>query len=138
MCDGANLATAGRRGGYCELMITGTGPVAGASEPMAAINLSAFLAAVRDQATLERDTRGTGGEVGEPVREPAADDGGRYAWTLQVNGQPVQILMPGVDLTNLRGPTSEAACLRINREWAWWSDAVYLAVPLPRKAAPAS
>ena len=49
-------------------MVIGTGPVDGANEHVAATNLSAFLAAVRDQAALERETRGAGGEVGEPVQ----------------------------------------------------------------------
>ena len=52
-------------GGYRETVITGTGPVDGASEDVAATNLSAFLAAVRAQAALECETRGAGGEVGE-------------------------------------------------------------------------
>ncbi len=61
----------------------------------AATNLSAFLDAVRDQAALERGTRGAGGEVGEPVRDPAADGGSRYGCSLQVNGQSVKISCRG-------------------------------------------
>ncbi|MFI6079324.1 hypothetical protein ACIA5C_48270 [Actinoplanes sp. NPDC051343] len=61
-----------------------------------------------DHTALERETRGAGGEVGEPVREAAANDGGRYGWTLQVDDQPVRILMPGVGMARLRDLTTEA------------------------------
>ena len=49
-----------------------------ASEQLAATNLSTFLAAVRDPAALEREPRGTrcGGEVSEPIREPATGTDG--------------------------------------------------------------
>jgi hypothetical protein len=39
-------------------------------------------------------------------------------------------------MARLRELTSEVPCLRINGEWAWWSDAVYLAVPIPRRIVP--
>jgi hypothetical protein len=48
----------------------------------------------------------------------------------------VHILMPGVDMARLRDLTTGAPCLRINGEWAWWTDAVYLAVPIPRRTVP--
>jgi hypothetical protein len=117
-------------------VISGTAPVEGSSEEVAAANLSTFLAAVREQAAREREVRGSGGDVGEPIRDPAADQAGRFGWTVQVNGRAVHILMPGVDVAQLRGLTSEAPCLQIGQEWAWWPDAVYLAVPLPARAGP--
>ena len=42
--------------------------------------------------------------------------------------------MPGVDMARLRDMTTEAPCLRINGEWAWWPSAAYIAVPIPRRS----
>jgi hypothetical protein len=45
----------------------------------------------------------------------------------------MQILMPGVDQQILRGLTANAPCLLINGEHSWWNNAVYAAVPIPRR-----
>ncbi|XVV10932.1 hypothetical protein ACQP2X_39760 [Actinoplanes sp. CA-131856] len=110
----------------------GSQPVDGAREELAAANLATFWAELREQAALESETRRTGGEVGEPVQESAADRDGRFGWTVVVNGQPVQILMPGVEEAVLRGLDAQTPCLLINGEARWWSSAVYAAAALPR------
>ncbi|WP_143235483.1 hypothetical protein [Paractinoplanes atraurantiacus] len=110
----------------------GSQPVDGAREELAAASLAAFLVELREQAALERETRGAGGEVGEPVRDSTADRDGRFGWTITVNGQPVQVLMPGLEEAVLRGLDAQTPCLLINREARWWSSAVYAAAALPR------
>ena len=111
----------------------GSAPVADAREELAAANLHIFVDAVREQALLEREVRGAGGEVADPVRDPDADRDGRYGWTLTVNGVKVSILMPGVHLTQLHDMGAGAPCLQINGNWWWWPSAVGAAVPLPAR-----
>ena len=107
--------------------------VEGAREELAAANLRPFVDAVRERALLERDVRGSGGEVGEPVRDLALDRDGRFGWRLPVNGVEVSILMPGVELARLRELGASAPCLQINGSWTWWNAAVSAAVPLPSR-----
>jgi hypothetical protein len=90
---------------------------------------------VREQARLEQDDRGSGGEIGEPVRDLDVDLDGRFGWTLPVNGVEISILMPGVELTRLHDLSASALCLQINGNWWWWNDAVGAAVPLPARQA---
>jgi len=108
-------------------------PVEGAREELAATNLRTFVDAVRERALLERDVPGSGGEVGEPVRDLELDRDGRFGWKLPVNGAEVSILMPGANLGQVRELGAAAPCLQINGNWAWWNDAVSAAVPLPSR-----
>ncbi|WP_250033639.1 competence protein CoiA family protein [Paractinoplanes maris] len=114
------------------VIVPGTLPVAG-DEETASANLVIFLDEVRRQAAVERQVRGTGGQVGEAVRDRTGDLDGRFAWMIVVNGQQVQVRMPGVDLEILRGYSVRTPCLMVNGEYAWWGSAIYLAVPIPRR-----
>nr|WP_221383324.1 hypothetical protein [Actinoplanes polyasparticus] len=81
----------------------GSQPVEGAREELAAANLGPFLAAVGEQG---------GAVISEPIRDMSADVDGRFAWRFEVDGMPVLLLMPGVELVRLREDlTAQAPCL---------------------------
>ncbi|MDP9792617.1 hypothetical protein J2S43_001129 [Catenuloplanes nepalensis] len=63
---------------------------------------------------------------GAPVRDPAADAGGWFAWRiLMSDGREVPVLIPGVDLNKIRGNLSAAAPrIGIGTALWWWTDAV--------------
>jgi hypothetical protein len=89
-------------------MISGAQPLDGAHADVAASNMAAFAAEVLARAQVEGEVRGYTAQVDEPIRDEAADDGGRFGWTLDVNGRHQSILMPGVDLDTVRGLSAEA------------------------------
>jgi hypothetical protein len=69
----------------------------------------------------------------EPERDLGSDEGGRFAWVLPFAGDVrVQILMPGVELAELKSTSAQAPCLRVDGLWWWWRDAVGQAAPLSR------
>lgn len=110
-------------------MIAGKLPIEDAREELAATNLTAFLAAVRAR-TIEMDEvpirHRVASLAGDPVRDPAADRDGRFAWNLPyTDGHTVQLLMPGAELGLLRDDlTSAAPLLYVNGEAWWWNAAV--------------
>ncbi|MBG0569157.1 hypothetical protein [Actinoplanes aureus] len=107
------------------------GPVEGATPEVAAANMNSFLDDVREHAALNGEVRGYTPQTGEPVRRESLDADGRYGWAVEVNGKEVEVLMPGVEESLLRGLADTVPALRVNDEWAWWSGAVQSAVPLP-------
>jgi hypothetical protein len=109
------------------------GPVADATEEEAAASIGTFVADVRAAAEENGQALGYEPTVGEPRRSPELDEGGRCGWTVEVNGQAVRVLMPGVPVGILRDMSSEIPALQINGEWAWWPTAVMWAVPLPAR-----
>ncbi|GAA0811977.1 hypothetical protein [Spirilliplanes yamanashiensis] len=99
-------------------------PVDNADETTAAHNLVALLDAARDRGAAP---------AGDPERDPAADRGGRFAWSVPMAGEStIRILMPGVDLKQIRAMSADAPCLFPNaggespsqRDAWWWNDAV--------------
>lgn len=109
----------------------GTLPVDGASEDVAAANLSAFLAAVRARAGEMTDH--VAGFGGEPVRVPEADRDGRYGWDLPYPGGPVvRLLMPGAPLALVRDASAAAPCVYVAGDPWWWDNAVAMAIPRTR------
>ncbi len=95
----------------------GTRTLQDTTEQAALTNMAEFAATVREH----------GGQlVGDPVREPAADARGRYGFRLPtIDGTVVHVLMPGVDLTQIRDDISaQAPCLYIGDDAWWWSDAI--------------
>ena len=109
------------------------GPVEGAAEHHAAANMTAFMTELRERATVEGEVRGYTPQVDDLVRDESLDADGRYGWTLQVNGQQIQVLMPGVDEATLRGLTNDVPALIVNGGMAWWNDAVGHAIPIPAR-----
>jgi hypothetical protein len=95
--------------------------------------MTAFTDEVRARADMEGQVRGYQPQIGEPVRDHAADGDGRYGWILPVNGRDVPVLMPGIELAGLRELSAATPLLRIGREWWWWNDATGAAVPLPAR-----
>lgn len=108
------------------------GPVEGATAEVAAANMVAFIADVREHAALNGQVRGYTPSIGEPVRRESLDADGRYGWAVDVNGQEVTVLMPGVEESLLRGLADTVPALKVGGEWSWWAGAVQSAVPLPR------
>jgi len=111
------------------MIVPGIGPVGGASEGAAEANMRIFIAEVRAAADREREVRQTG-EVGEPVRDTTLDEGGRFGWVIPIGDHMVPVLMPGVDLAELRSLSVDASLLKVGGEWSWWSGASGAAVPL--------
>ncbi len=115
--------------------------VDGAHLEVAAANMRTFAAEVAAAAEREAITRAEidgrpdsyTAVVGEPERDEASDHDGRYGWRLSVNGRDQVILMPGVDLDQVRGLTLAAPCVIVNGSPWWWSDAVGHTVPLPER-----
>ena len=72
--------------------------------------------------------------AGEPERHRDADVAGRYAWILPVEGGgPVEVLMPGADLSQVRDDLSpQAFCIRVTGGHWWWNDAIGMVIPLAR------
>jgi hypothetical protein len=106
----------------------GTLPVPDAREDLAVAALAVFLPAVQERA-LELEQvpirYREAGISGEPVRVPDADHDGRFAWDVPFSdGRQVRLLIPGTDLTTLRGLSATAPCLYVGEEAAWWNDAV--------------
>ncbi len=107
----------------------GTAPIADAREDLATAGLEAFLAAVQaragelDQVPIRRRITQL---TGEAVRDPAADRDGRYGWDLPIaDGRVTRLLIPGVDLPQMRDDiTAQAPCLYVNGTAWWWNDAV--------------
>jgi hypothetical protein len=112
-------------------MISGAEPVDGAHVEAATSNMAVFATEVLARAKIEGEVRGYTAHVAEPARDENADEGGRYGWTLDVNGQSQKILMPGVDLETVTALSAEAPMIKINNTWWWWNDAAGAAVPLP-------
>jgi hypothetical protein len=119
-------------GSYAAGMIEGTGLVGGATLQQAETNMREFVRLVAEQAQTEGETRGYAPQVGEPVRDEGSDADGRFGWMLPVNGAEVRVLMPGVDLGRVKGLDSGAPCLFVDGTAAWWSGAIFNAVPLPK------
>ncbi|GIF08891.1 competence protein CoiA family protein [Actinoplanes siamensis] len=113
------------------LVIPGMHAVTGATLELAADNMAVFVEAVRERARIEGDTRGYTPHVGEPRRDANTDADGRFGWTLSVNGRDQAILMPGIELAQLRGTGLAAPCLIVNGSAWWWNDAAGMAVPIP-------
>ena len=114
-----------------QLVIPGMQAVDGAALELAAVNMAAFVKVVRDRARIEGDVRGYTAYVGEPMRNEAADADGRFGWILSVNGREQTVLMPGVELAQLRGTHLSTPCLIVNGSAWWWNDASGMAVPIP-------
>jgi hypothetical protein len=95
----------------------GTRTVEGATERAALANIGLFAAAVRERGGLLD---------GDPVRDAAADARGRYGFQLRTAaGGVVRILMPGVEIAQVRDDlSSQAPCLYVGDNAWWWSDAV--------------
>lgn len=127
---------------YPDLMITPAfGPVADATEDVAAANIIAFAADVYANAAYRGAALGYDAQIAEPQRDPDRDADGRYCWTIEVNQTVVRVLMPGIDATVLRhvAPGQRVAgylpgdvpALRVDDSWAWWTTAAMWAAPLP-------
>ncbi|MEV6930875.1 hypothetical protein AB0M46_41175 [Dactylosporangium sp. NPDC051485] len=114
-----------------QMIIPGTQTVDGADVAVATTNMQAFVDEVRARAEVEGQVRGYTASVGEPIRNEAADQEGRYGWVLPVNGRHQEILMPGVDPAQLRGSSTSAPCVKVNGNSWWWNDAAGSAIPLP-------
>lgn len=93
---------------------------------IAAQNLDVFLGAARERGAVL---------AGEPVRDPAADRDGRFAWSIPLaDNSVIRLLMPGVELARVRGTTADAPCLFLTasgdppgpRDAWWWPDALGL------------
>ena len=103
--------------------------IEGATAELAAVALTALLDSARERAE-ELDVTVVKHRVaqieGEPVRDPAADAGGWFAWRVPLSdGREVPVLIPGVDLKQMRGNLSAAAPrLGIGTALWWWTDAV--------------
>ncbi|MDR7277588.1 hypothetical protein [Catenuloplanes atrovinosus] len=102
----------------------------GATAELAAVALTTLLADVRERAE-ELDVSAVKRRVaqieGEPVRDPDSDAGGWFAWRVPLSdGRQVPVLIPGVDVKQMRGPGLSAAAPRIGIGTAlwWWRDAV--------------
>ena len=102
----------------------GSQPVDGAREELAAANLAPFVAAIVEH----------GGTVTrEPTRAAGLDADGRYGWRFEIDGMPVELLIPGVQLERVRDDLSATApCLNVNSSWNRWQGAVYVCVPILR------
>lgn len=116
-----------------QLVIPGMQAVDDAALEIAAANMTVFVEAVRDRARIEGAIRGYTPHVGEPTRNADADAAGRYGWTLPVNGRDQAILMPGVELAQLRGTHLSAPTITVNGSAWWWNDAAGMAVPIPAR-----
>lgn len=89
----------------------GSGPVDGAVEAEAVVNIAAFTAAVAERSA---------GPVLEPVRAVEADVDGRFGWRF---GE-ILVLMPGVPLVAVRDDARPSApCVKVGGSWWWWRDA---------------
>jgi hypothetical protein len=98
----------------------GSRPVDNATEEAAEQNLQAFIDAATERGLVLTD---------EPERRPDLDTDGRYGWALPRAGGAVEILMPGAPLEQLHGPTTDAYCIRVGRDFWWWNDAIGQATP---------
>jgi hypothetical protein len=134
MSAAGRLSTATAATAYgVQVIIPGTQAVDGAHVTVATTNMHDFVKEVQARAEVEGQTRGYTPSVGEPIRNEAADRDGRYGWVLPVNGHHQEILMPGVDLAQLRGSSLSAPCVKVNGNSWWWNDAAGSAVPLPER-----
>lgn len=107
----------------------GTLPIEESREDLATANLDAFLAAVRTRAAEPEQAprrHRVATLTGAPVRNPAGDRDGRYAWDLRLtDDSTVQLLIPGVPLTRVRDDlTAFSPCLYVSGQAWWWNDAV--------------